>query len=107
MLAAFSRALGLRRSEDVSEVVGSANDISDERRDGAFERVVRALNTGVMLIDERRRIEFVNDAAAALFGFDVDRARGAHVLSAIPNIELERRIEEAFSGEASIAPLTV
>ena len=107
MLGAFSRALGLRRSEEISEVAGSVSDVSDERREGAFERVVRALNTGVILIDERRRIEFVNDAAAALFGFDVERAIGAHVLSAIPNIELERRIEEAFSGEASIAPLTV
>ena len=107
MLAAISHALrGWRTNERVDTDEDARNAI-DLRRDGAFERVVRALNMGVILLDSRRRIEFANDAAARLFGFDVNRATGAHLLSAIPNIELERRIEEAFSGEASIAPLTV
>src|SRR6202030_642355 len=52
-------------------------------------------------------VEFANPAAGAIFGFDAERAIGAHVIEAIPNVEVERRITDALQGEASVAPLTL
>ncbi|MBV9332820.1 MAG: PAS domain-containing protein [Candidatus Eremiobacteraeota bacterium] len=73
--------------------------------DGAFARLVRALPIGVVLVDRTCRVEFANPAAGTTFGFDADRALNVHVIEAIPNIELERRIGDALRGEASVAPL--
>ena len=73
--------------------------------DSAFVRLVRALPIGVILVDRRRHIEFVNPAAATIFGFDLNRAIGAHVIEAIQNVELESRIADALQGEGSVAPL--
>lgn len=73
--------------------------------DTPFTRLVRALPIGVILVDRRRHVEFVNPAAATIFGFDVNRAVGGHVIEAIQNVELERRIADAMSGEGSVAPL--
>jgi signal transduction histidine kinase len=41
------------------------------------------------------------------FDFDPERAIGSHVITSIPNVELERRIDDALVGEASVAPITV
>jgi len=79
----------------------------DAAVDGAFARLVRALPIGIVLVDLHRRVEFANPAAGAIFGFDAERAVGAHVIEAIPNVEVERRITEALEGEASVAPLTL
>ena len=73
--------------------------------DSAFARLVRALPIGVVLVDRSCHVEFANAAAGATFGFDPDRALNLHVIEAIPNIELERRIGDALLGEASVAPL--
>jgi PAS domain S-box-containing protein len=75
--------------------------------DDAFARLVRALPIGIVLVDLQRRVEFANPAAGAIFGFDAERAIGAHVIEAIPNVEVEQRISDAMAGEASVAPLTL
>jgi two-component system, OmpR family, phosphate regulon sensor histidine kinase PhoR len=75
--------------------------------DSAFARLVRALPIGVVLVDRGCHVEFANAAAATTFGFDPDRALNGHVIQAIPNVELERRIGDALRGEASVAPLTL
>jgi two-component system phosphate regulon sensor histidine kinase PhoR len=75
--------------------------------DSAFVRLVRALPTGVILVNRTRHVEFANPAAATIFGFDVNRAVGTHVLKAIQNVELESRIADALQGEGSVAPLTL
>ena len=64
-----------------------------------------ALPIGVILVDETRHVEFVNAAAGTAFGFDSARAVGLHIIEAVPNVELERRITDAARGEASVAPL--
>ncbi|MEO6835590.1 MAG: ATP-binding protein [Candidatus Tumulicola sp.] len=81
--------------------------IGDPAADGAFARLVRALPIGVVLVDVHHRVEFANPAAGAIFGFDADRAIHAHVIEAIPNVDVERRITDALRGEASVAPLTL
>jgi two-component system phosphate regulon sensor histidine kinase PhoR len=73
--------------------------------DSAFARLVRALPIGVVLVDRTCHVEFANAAAGTTFGFDPDRALNVHVIEAIPNVELERRIGDALLGEASVAPL--
>ncbi len=75
--------------------------------DGAFVRLVRALPIGIVLTDAQCRVEFANPAAGAIFGFDAERAVGSHAIEAIPNVEVERRIDDAMRGEASVAPLTL
>jgi PAS domain S-box-containing protein len=79
----------------------------DAAVDDAFARLVRALPIGIVLVDLQRRVEFANPAAGAIFGFDIERAIGSHVIEAIPNVEVERRITDALQGEASVAPLTL
>ncbi|MBV8530468.1 MAG: PAS domain-containing protein [Candidatus Eremiobacteraeota bacterium] len=73
--------------------------------DGAFARLVRALPIGVILVDRAYHVDFANAAAGTTFGFDPARAINLHIIEAIPNVELERRIADAFRGEASVAPL--
>ncbi|MBV8354406.1 MAG: PAS domain-containing protein [Candidatus Eremiobacteraeota bacterium] len=75
--------------------------------DDAFARLAQALPMGIVLVDAQRRVEFANPAAGAIFGFDAERAIGVHVIEAIPNVEMERRISDALEGEASVAPLNL
>jgi PAS domain S-box-containing protein len=75
--------------------------------DDTFARLVRALPIGVILVDRHGRVAFANPAAGSIFGFDAERAIDGHVIEAVPNVELERRITDALGGEASVAPLTV
>ena len=79
----------------------------DTSLDGAFVRLARALPIGVILVDGHQRVEFANPAAAAIFGFDVERVLHGHIIEAIPNVDVERRIGDALLGEASVAPLTL
>ncbi len=72
-----------------------------------FDRVVRALPLGVIMVDRTAHVTFANRAASTIFGFDPSRAVGAHLLQSVPNVELERRVDEALRGEASLAPLIV
>ena len=73
--------------------------------DSGFARLVWALPIGVILVDGSRRVEFANAAAGTTFGFDPARAINLHIIEAIHNVELERRIADALRGEASVAPL--
>ena len=88
----------------IADLTASGDDSS---ADDAFVRLVRALPIGVVLVDQQHRVEFANAAAAAIFGFDVEKALHGHVIEAIPNVDLERRIGEALQGEASVSPLTL
>jgi len=72
-----------------------------------FARLVAALPLGVVFVDRHARIRFANPAAGTIFDFDPARAIGSHVITSIPNVELERRIDEALIGEASVAPITI
>jgi len=73
--------------------------------DDRFDRLVRALPLGVLMLDNQSRVIFANRAAAAIFGFDLSRIGGAHVLEAVQSVELEQRVAEALEGEASMGPL--
>jgi len=73
--------------------------------DERFDRLVRALPLGVLMLDQRARITFANPAAAAIFSFESARVSGQHVIEAIPSLDLERRVEDALGGEASLGPL--
>ncbi len=73
--------------------------------DSGFARLVGALPIGIILVNRDRRVEFANAAAGATFGFDSGRATSLHIIEAIHNVELERRIADALRGEASVAPL--
>jgi two-component system phosphate regulon sensor histidine kinase PhoR len=116
-LPALTAALGIAAGVLIARAAArrpqSAPVVSEEQplapaqspAESAFVRLVRALPIGVILVDRRRHVEFVNPAAAAIFGFDVNRAMGAHVIEAIQNVELESRIGDALQGEGSVAPL--
>jgi two-component system phosphate regulon sensor histidine kinase PhoR len=102
----LGRAMRPRRDPPVLDATPPVAD--DERPiDDAFVRLVRALPIGIVLVDLQRRVEFANPAAGAVFGFDAERALGSHVIEAIPNVEMERRIDDALEGEATVAPLTL
>jgi two-component system, OmpR family, phosphate regulon sensor histidine kinase PhoR len=91
----------------VAELPAALESPSPPIADGAFVRLVRALPIGVVLVDQGSRVEFANPAAGTIFGFDVSRSVGVHVIEAIPNLELETRVGEALRGDASVAPLVL
>lgn len=104
---AFARAMRVPRASvpAAEPPVPRRPDAGGISIDSAFARLVRALPIGVVLVDRSCHVEFANAAAGTTFGFDPDRALNLHVIKAIPNIELERRIGDALLGEASVAPL--
>jgi two-component system phosphate regulon sensor histidine kinase PhoR len=75
------------------------------RVEGTFAPLVRALPLGVIIVNRACHVEFANAAAGAIFGFDPERAIALHIIEAVPNVELERRIADALQGEGSVAPL--
>jgi len=83
------------------------SDPSGERGDDRFDALVRALPLGVLMLDRQIRVRFANRAAASIFGFELSRVSGVHLIEAMPSIELERRAEAALDGEASMAPMIV
>jgi signal transduction histidine kinase len=109
---AIARVLRQRAdSASVESAEGAEHPTSTEPPpesvDSGFARLVGALPIGVILVDGARRVEFANAAAGSAFGFDPDRARNLHIIEAIHNVELEHRITDAVSGEASVAPLVL
>src|SRR5580658_9943206 len=73
--------------------------------ESTFAMLVRALPLVVIVVDRACHVEFANAAAGAIFGFDPERAIALHIIEAVPNVELERRIADALQGEGSVAPL--
>jgi signal transduction histidine kinase len=73
--------------------------------ESTFAPLVRALPLGVIIVNRSCHVEFANAAAGATFGFDPERAIALHIIEAVPNVELERRIADALQGEGSVAPL--
>jgi signal transduction histidine kinase len=73
--------------------------------ESTFATLVRALPLGVIIVNRACHVEFANAAAGAIFDFDPERAIALHVIEAVPNVELERRIADALRGEGSVAPL--
>ena len=74
---------------------------------GVFARLVGALPIGVVVVDDAQRIRYANASAGTIFAFDPARASGDHLVRAIANVEIERRVREALRGEASVAPLVL
>jgi signal transduction histidine kinase len=73
--------------------------------ESSFAPLVRALPIGVIIVDRACHVEFANAAAGTTFGFDPNRAVSLHLIEAVPNLDLERRVSDALHGEASVAPL--
>lgn len=107
--AGIAVGMGVRRFYRGPQSIDEApeTDAQDVRSDGDFARLVAALPLGVIFLDRTARIRFANPAAATIFDFDRHRAIGQHVIAAIPNVELERRVDDAVRGEATVAPITL
>ncbi len=110
--AALGGAAGLffgrsRTRENGGEAPDGDREEARPRTDTDFARLVRALPLGVIVVDQRARVRFANKAAGTIFDFDPERAIGLHIIASVPNVELERRIDEAMLGEASVAPMMV
>jgi two-component system phosphate regulon sensor histidine kinase PhoR len=92
-----------RAPRGVSEPTPEQHVPADDR----FDALVRALPLGVVMLDRRLRVRFANRAAAAIFGFERSRARGAHLIAVIPSIELEQRAQAALRGQLASTPIHV
>ena len=105
---AWARSLVARtpRAGTVPKPAPAAESVRESfAADDSFAKLVRALPIGVILVDSSRHVEFANAAAGTTFGFDPVRALNVHIIEAIQNVELERRVVDALRGEASVAPL--
>lgn len=99
--------LRARRARAPSPAALSLPQHSPDAIDPGLEPIVWALPIGVIVVDVALRLEFANAAAGATFGFDARHARNMHIIEAIRNVELERRVTDALAGEASVAPLVL
>ncbi len=75
-------------------------DVASRERhgtDGRFDRLVRALPLGVILLNSRGRITFTNSAAEHIFSFNPERILGRTIIEAVPSVELEQRVSNARS----------
>ncbi len=95
-----------RQSGNVPDQADSALDRL-EATDGRFDRLVRALPLGVIVLNSHGRIAFTNRAAEEIFGFKSARVLGRNIIEAVPSVEVERRVSEARYGEESMAPLVL
>ena len=92
---------------------GRENEVPSEppqrtrQDDERFDALVRALPLGVMMLDRGMRLRYTNRSAAAIFGFDRERMQNAHLIEAVPNLELERRTQEVVGGQSGGAPFIV
>jgi two-component system, OmpR family, phosphate regulon sensor histidine kinase PhoR len=103
---AIARVRAVRQaSSRVSDPPPAATTSAEPSVEATFAPLVRALPMGVIIVDGACHVEFANAAAGTTFGFDPARAIALHIIEAVPNVELERRIGEAMRGEASVAPL--
>ncbi|MDQ6932682.1 MAG: cell wall metabolism sensor histidine kinase WalK [Candidatus Eremiobacteraeota bacterium] len=113
LLAAAAGAAGgyliPRKSSDPAGNLGDREENVSERAgpDGRFDRLVRALPLGVIVLNSRGHITFTNRAAEEIFGFNSTRMYGRTIIEAVPSVELERRVVEARYGEESMAPLVL
>ncbi len=105
MRSFFERIFGKR--ETPQEVCGPREEPPEGAVESLFTRLVGALPLGVVLVDERLQVRYANAMAGGVFAFDPQRAVGDHLVRAIANVEVERRVLEALRGEASVAPLVV
>lgn len=107
LVAGIAAGYALRYFSERKQTVPLADRPADGQHqpDDRFDRLVRALPLGVLMLDNQSRVTFANRAAAAIFGFDLSRIGGAHVLEAVQSVELEQRVAEALDGEASMGPL--
>src|SRR5579871_6434150 len=92
-----------RRAPEYRQPEVQRQTTSDER----FDALVRALPLGVIMLDRRLRVRFANRAAGAIFGFERSLARGRHLITAAPHIELEERAQAALRGERFSTPLII
>jgi signal transduction histidine kinase len=106
LVGAFATWL-LVRSKPIDSREPRPSEGEHQETEHGFVRLVRALPLGVIVVDRSARVTFANGAAGTIFAFDPARAIGTHILVAYPNVELERRIEDALRGEASVAPLVI
>jgi len=106
VLGAFAGFLIARRSQLIRRPITPEPSLVPQI-DQRFDRLVRALPLGVLMLDIHGRIIFANRSAGMIFGFDPERAEGLHVIEVTASIQLERRANEALAGEASMGPLIV
>ncbi len=84
-LADAGRALGRERAEARDEI---------RRRDAVLDHLV----DGVVLVTGRRRIAFMNRAAEAYLGVELERVRGRFHLEALRNPALDQALARAMEG---------
>lgn len=63
------------------------------REKGFLEKVFEALQEGVILLDPRGQIEFLNQAACRFFGLDPERAMGERLSSQVRGLDCDKLIQ--------------
>lgn len=63
------------------------------REKGFLEKVFEALQEGVILLDPRGQIEFLNQAACRFFGLDPERAMGERLSTQVRGLDCDKLIQ--------------
>jgi len=97
-------AVGRSRVDDpaVEGVVINARDVTDrERRKQeleTFETVVKTVPVGVLVLDEKANVEWINERGAAIIGMDPGELAGLHFVELVEEGIVEPEIVEEYQG---------
>lgn len=112
----FSQPVEASGSTEMSELATALNEMAaqlDEKirsltlRRNEQESILTSLREGVIAVDQREHILFVNDAAARLLGVDGERITGRLLTEIIRASELQRFISRMMQGSAAVGEAEV
>ena len=73
--------------------------VTDSAPDDSLERFVELLPIAALIVNRAGQVRFANDAAARVFGTEIERVRGRALIEAVASVELERLVQRGQLGE--------
>ncbi|HEV3156760.1 MAG TPA: ATP-binding protein [Candidatus Baltobacteraceae bacterium] len=67
--------------------------------------LLRLLDVGILILDQRGHVVKINSAAEALFDIGTRPVSGRSLIEVLPSINLDRRVDEALAGKTSRGPI--
>lgn len=107
----FSRAADESGSSEMHQLAEALNEMAarlDEkvktltRRSQEQEAILTSLREGVIAVDQRERVLFMNHAAAELLNADAGRSAGRLLTEIIRASELQRFVSKMMQGDAAV-----
>jgi len=104
----FGERVYLRSDDELGELAENFNIMSEKLQKVIIEgddknikmnAILRSMINGVVAIDNKKHIMFINPAAEDMFGFKEDDVRGRHILEMLRSNDLDEQVEHLIHEE--------